>query len=415
MKELVKSNGYFKMRPKLLALILFLLPLNSFGAGWVFTNTWDVMRSSAEEWDRQCFSNVVEALTERSMALPSWATNVFSLDWYRNWGGSSENATNLFPYPPDPQYYDKDHVELAKKALYGMILNQYWIKKDDWTGNITNAAMYWTPQSIIVHCEMPSNWWWYTPYRSLNGYGAFTNDATVGHNHGYTNEYTVMGGTNFPSGRSTWYTTDYGLQGFKNILNELVWRRMDYNDVAMVLPAGVTNNYVYGYGLSNNWAGAKSFAEASHASSTNTSSIISEWNYVTYGAYDDVSVYEAWITTAEVRFRVASPAKTNLSYSILVYLWAEKWLYGSSAVTFNNNGFPLSEKQFSLFDTVVVTKGDTNTYFYSDVLGDHNTPIWCNTPIAATNTATGAKIIAGDYRESGIIKYDTSVDGFKYK
>ena len=68
----------------------------------------------------------------------------------------------------------------------------------------------WTVTGILVACKMPTNWFEYTPPRSLSGIGGATNDASVGHAYGYTNAWTILGGTNYPAVRSKWYTTDYG-------------------------------------------------------------------------------------------------------------------------------------------------------------------------------------------------------------
>ena len=71
----------------------------------------------------------------------------------------------------------------------------------------------WPQFDVVSYCQrmkMPTNYYDYTPWRCLNGLGPFTNDLTVGHGYGWTNVYTLAGGTNFPGTRSAWYTTDYG-------------------------------------------------------------------------------------------------------------------------------------------------------------------------------------------------------------
>jgi hypothetical protein len=130
--------------------------------------------------------------------------------------------------------------------------------------------------TALAAARMPTNWFDYTPYRGLTGLGGFTNDPTATP-HGWTNEYTVAGGTNFPSGRSTWYTTDYGWSRMTNLLGVLtvttpheVYYSIPYPgwiDVVLQEPAS------YGFGQDLNlsytsapatWATAKSLADASY-------------------------------------------------------------------------------------------------------------------------------------------------------
>lgn len=89
----------------------------------------------------------------------------------------------------------------------------------------TGAEIAWT--NLCARQRIPVNYLDYTPYRFIDGLGVFTNDTSVGRPYGWTNAYTVAGGTNFPAGRSTWYSTDYGIGPMTNILAELLYVAVD--------------------------------------------------------------------------------------------------------------------------------------------------------------------------------------------
>ncbi len=85
---------------------------------------------------------------------------------------------------------------------------------------------------ICRQLKIPTNFFDYTPYRGLDGVGPFTNDAAVGHPYGWTNSDTLMGGSDFPSGRTQWYTTDYGWDNMKSVLNVLQYRCLSGGSIA---------------------------------------------------------------------------------------------------------------------------------------------------------------------------------------
>jgi hypothetical protein len=105
----------------------------------------------------------------------------------------------------------------------------------DWTvaSGITNYGQYfkdnpdakgipvWTVTGLLAACSMPTNWFAYTPRRCISGLGWATNDTSIPYPHGETNGYTVLGGTNFPAGRTQWYTTDYGYSAATGLFSKL--------------------------------------------------------------------------------------------------------------------------------------------------------------------------------------------------
>jgi len=90
--------------------------------------------------------------------------------------------------------------------------------------DLTNFPAF-TEVSICAVAELPTNFFNFTPYRGLNGAGPFTNDTTTPAPHGWTNSTTAAGGTNFPAARTNaiWYTTDYGWQGLKTLIDTCIW------------------------------------------------------------------------------------------------------------------------------------------------------------------------------------------------
>jgi len=83
-----------------------------------------------------------------------------------------------------------------------------------------------TPTSVLTNNFLATNFFHHTFYRGMSGLGGLTNGAdyaALGHMHGWTNAITADGGTCFASNRTVFYTTDYGLDGMKAVLNDLEW------------------------------------------------------------------------------------------------------------------------------------------------------------------------------------------------
>lgn len=158
-----------------------------------------------------------------------------------------QSGSNFFKYaigapspaPTAPTWYRLNRSLLvnyksATKRMLDLDKNgapaYYWVDvvthSNGLAGVGTNSITKLLPVRLAEICRIPTNYLDYTPWRCLGGAGPFTNDTTVGHGHGWTNATTAAGGTNFPAGRSTWYTTDYGYEGMRLILNQMVayWR-----------------------------------------------------------------------------------------------------------------------------------------------------------------------------------------------
>lgn len=125
--------------------------------------------------------------------------------------------------PPAPAFYihQRDNLETAKAELEHLI--PYYI--DTAAGipdfpaifNAAGSITYYTAAGLFTLCDLPENYLDYTPYSALCGLGWDSADlAAVGHLHGDTNATTAAGGAgNLPTGRSEWFTTDYGWQGVR--------------------------------------------------------------------------------------------------------------------------------------------------------------------------------------------------------
>lgn len=100
----------------------------------------------------------------------------------------------------------------------------------------------WSVTGLLVYLRMPTNYFDYTPYRSISGLGAGTNDTSVPYPHGFTNASTVGGGTNWPGSQTNWYSTDYGYAKLPDVLNALRWTVGNASGSTVAQYEGVTNN-----------------------------------------------------------------------------------------------------------------------------------------------------------------------------
>ena len=89
-------------------------------------------------------------------------------------------------------------------------------------GAVTGQSRYIIHNTVTGACiraELPTNVLDYTPYRGWNCTGPFFSDTNLPSGHGWTNEFTQNGGTDFPAGRTQWYTSDYGMDAIRKLLD----------------------------------------------------------------------------------------------------------------------------------------------------------------------------------------------------
>ena len=213
------------MKKQLTILIFVLISGQVLADGWN-TNAWPSYQypRSGKIHNEDCYSGLVERATVISWSPPAAPT------WYRGQQSELEVYKTWVSGAAQAKFKDPSKMSGTKFDVY-------------FSGGGSDFPCY-TTSNLLKNLNLPLNYLSYTPYRCLCGLGPFTNDTTVGHPYGWTNATTTAGGANFPAGRSTWYTTDYGWQGMKDIINEL------YLTSSTISFSDGTNSIVTGWGKS---------------------------------------------------------------------------------------------------------------------------------------------------------------------
>lgn len=274
---------------------------------------------------------------------------------------ASYDHTNSYPVAPTWYRFQRGNlIELKKgfRRLLGEgtgvgtyhlpVSGRRWVDKGAVTNGLiesvreTGQILAFTKQALCAYAKRPTNYFDYTPYRGIDGIGPFTNDASVGRPHGWTNEYTAAGGPNYPEGRSCWYTTDYGIDGIRDMitnLNELVYLRNGTSSNGTIDSVGyylVATTAVY-YGSST---GSKPLADAKAEA---------EANYVKLSGYYDY------------QFNYPGQQSFITTYSPTTYA-AHIW-------SFSNSVYSVGPMDYSNPSSNVVTK-ITDSKFLVELLGE---------------------------------------------
>lgn len=218
----------------------------------------------------------------------------------------------------------------------------------------TNARSLpkWTVTGLLVACKMPTNWLDYTPPRGLADLGGATNDATVGHPYGYTNEWTILGGTNYPTGRSKWYTTDYGYGKATNIFGRLI-------DIE-VTPT--VSNAFAGTSITGVWSTFESYDAVTNASTgigsyyTTVSTNVG-WNTRGFGSYY-ANFMPLWI--GDLHFGDETSGKW-------LYIWTNRFTNVSVEAQYFMNIGPFGRYEYTLtadhfYTNTWVTTGNVSNW-----------------------------------------------------
>ena len=275
---------------------------------------------------------------------------------------------------------------------------------DTWYTNQTCTGDYlsdplpelsWTGLCSIA--RIPTNFFTFTPYRSeIAGLGGFTNDiAVVGHAHGYTNAETAAGGPFYPSGRTNWYTTDYGLDALKAAIRCLAWTHwVPPGEGRFVADSKSGANASY----SNTWANAVAGAEAVTNAGYDSVQII------TSGHFQDALKYSAAWRSCTWYYEISAPDwATNISRLFDVYDYAGASSVGyPPAPVFDAYGTSVRDSEWTRLATTNSVLAQSVT---SAVLGSVAIPSpWTAEPSSGTNTTRGFQM-ASEYPRV-IMKWD---------
>ncbi len=345
--------------------------------------------------------------------------------------GVSRAGTTITPTPPRWFRFQRTNLKNAKGTIIELMSRYADYTQADTNGIFvplsTNNifAMRFNPSNMAFVAKIPTNYFAYTPFRCLNGLGPFTNDqAAVGHAHGWTNKYTANGGTNFPPGRDTWYTTDYTRDQITNILSHLKWTL----HTSRTAGATVYSNYYWGYssnGTNDLYRGNAQFATNSYTPLKAAAE--ADWKLNVFGELGDGPLMWSFLRqfignpfgAGLVSRKVAAVAiniSTNYEHEVDFYVWATppigfdpEWDNNSQGVVSNQAVWFFTDSPS--FDSIVT----------SSDFGSINKPVWrIGLPTNDGLFYRGFRGILKDdsnigWYEAAVIKWTETPLGFKYK
>ena len=298
-------------------------------AGWN-TNHWPtrVHPRYPYEWSSQVYSSLVERVAAADEETPGGTGIYVEPPYYRD--------QDLVTYTAETH---RDLLASYKDDLKNLI--PYYM---DYTIDPTNAidtngvSVYLTVTQCLAAANAPTNYFDYTPYRFLSGLGGLTNHyAETGYLHGYTNEYTVAGGSYLPAGRTNWFTTDYGWQTMRDIVTNLYYLRAENGGNAYV-----TNAIAYKGTNATTAAYASAIAEASNDWQTvSTSSGGGDITGYTYAynidpLFDDTILEGDAVVYSRVGQIAYEPDYLASSGTVYTYAYTSNLTHGSAAVTYDD-------------------------------------------------------------------------------
>lgn len=269
-------------------------------------------------------------------------------------------------------------------------------------GQYANMDTY-TVTGLCAWLRIPTNYFEYIPVLDVKGLGPFTNDAACDYAHGWTNATTAKGGTGFPTGRTKWYTSDYGKQHIPAILNRLTViqnRKLTYADIDYGIysewggqwASQNETNYWDGTGTATGgWDSAVSIAN------TNLSKLQDWWNeprHTYNGALEYPSAIPQWTAVNQANYAYWKTRFTMSSNTPAIpwsaYVWFEPW--GFSTTNETVDGFGYTNREINVYSF------DPNNNLYVSYAGSTNpiygapSNVWFELPgsIAGESVTNGA-------------------------
>jgi hypothetical protein len=372
---------------------------------WATNGVWP-----SYEYPRQSraqFADVYSAAVERCYAA---GISIAGPKWYRS------------------QYDNLTNVKARLKAAI-----PYYIVTNGQDGDLsydiaTNGLRHYTVTGILTSAKMPTNFLDYTPWSNLSGVGPLTNSGYAWGN-GWTNEYTVAGGTNFPAGRDEWYTSDYGVMWITNIFPPLVWANAElasvtryqygtYNGGTSSIPQDVFDLAIAD---SNGWPFI--YATATNGSPDGGEYYIGQSSAMWW--YEDQTI-SLFINTGEADIYPASTNRPPIMFDVDHYAQCGPYEWGSDVFS----SVPFDDRTFDNFGDARYSEGwkriaqevgqSATNYLYN--FGSTNfPPVLCDTPAsngAATLRGYALCYIMGtetlNDKFISILKFD-GTNGFRYR
>lgn len=286
-------------------------------------------------------SNVVDQVVKRQISM-GIATNSHLLAKTSWWRSRSGNLATIKGKVED--LFEGDRWVVVGSDVLGDLVTNDAVTVYART-NLTQYLAAW---------QLPTNCLDYTPWRDLSGVGGFTNDqAAVGRPHGVTNSSTAGGGTNFPAGRTCWYTTDYGWDVVPAVVSNLTRLKWDYWQ--RYSSSSVTSYFGMSSMVGPGCEDAIAVAEAAYTNGSSSSFVgIGQWTSL-YTSYAD-TLHSARLSTHRGALENNLAINSNHAQSAALYLsiiagtvsmsdpftnrfdgqsygWAEGWNVVSPALT----------------------------------------------------------------------------------
>jgi hypothetical protein len=282
----------------------------------------------------------------------------------------------------------------------------------------SNGIPFYTITGLLYSIKMPTNFLDYTPFSNLSGVGPLTNSGYAWGN-GWTNAQTKAGGTNYPPGRTNWYTTDYGIMWITNIFPALVW---------VDAPASYSSTYRYGsitFENNQNFSEGKAGAESNFNFTAFNANIIplqftalSVAFYDTGGGGAGLYIADAQAVTSRIMPLVIGNI-TNMTFDADFYV-----LCGTNYISEYHSDFAWNgvETVFDDFGTPSVFTNTTRIYSGTNItypeavafMGSTNMPsTWAADPI--TNLDFNTSVRGWGLDGSWIILKFDGTNGFKYR